>query len=181
MSANVILLHPDQTRHPWHTPRDHQQLLEEGTGVAELLGLAAVPQAYGVPAGDSIDPYAPFFVECAFLEYWNDQLCDRPNQEGFEDLDVYINEDGEAIIEIKFYDRIASSEYSHDQIIMCYTPDPDHPGRHALEIIRNDNLIYQRTASQDPATEWLINEMADDPEIIDADGHPLFTGDPCNI
>lgn len=47
-----------------------------------------------------------------------------------------------------------------------------------IQICCDDNLVYWRTADQNPATEWQTNEMANDYKVNDK---IVFVGDPIQI
>lgn len=53
-----------------------------------------------------------------------------------------------------------------------------HTGpRHGLTIYdERENMLYWRDIGQDPKKEWNINSMAGD--LVDANGHHVFDGDP---
>ncbi len=140
-----------------------------GEDVVELLG---------------VDDNTPFLVETVFLDGWNRELHDRPRQNGLEEYEAYLiatDEDNQQSnlsvqIFISYHD-----EYYRDEIFITLTPDTKHSGNYALQIIRNDNLVYLRTDDQDPTTEWQINSMAEDYKYTTEDGQTAFHGETTNI
>ncbi len=122
------------------------------------------------------DESTPFLVETVFIDGFNRELYNGPEEDGLDDWEAYSLTDagGHAYVEVCLsYD---------DQLIYMelYPDDPEHPGRHSLRIIRDYNLIYERTVDQDERTEWLINGMAEDPNY-QIDGEIAFHGDTTNI
>ncbi len=131
-----------------------------------------------------VDESTPFLVETVFLAGWNRELDGRPNTKGLNDYEAYTilaDEDdphrGLAVqIQIGYVD-----DDHEDEIFLTLTPDAKHSGHYGLQILRNDNLIYERTAEQDPATEWQINAMAEDGLYTTEDGQLAFHGEATNI
>lgn len=148
---------------PWQTPSSILSLLEE-CGVADFI---------------HADKDTPFLVEVAWLNYWNACLDDAPSQEGVEDCIAYTEGDS---LNIEYvYQAPGTPETDAAHTILTLTPSEDVPGGYALQIIDGDQLIYYRAAWQDPATEWDINMMADDPKVTDERGNILFPGDHTDI
>lgn len=138
---------------------NYRELLQdaEGVNVEEFLKLR---------------PDEEFLVEVHFLNYWNDEYGDRPNQEGI-DLEIYTIDNEQSLNVYITSDK----EYVPD-LCITYTPDTAHAGQHELTICCDDNLVYWRTANQNPATEWKNNEMANNYKV---DGKIVFVGDPVQI
>lgn len=138
-----------------------------------------------VDLSDSDDPFqfdegTPFLVESAFLQYWNEQLKYQPEQLGLSELyaqrvDEPDHSTTTIIVNIAFQNGPNTEE-----VDLQLTTDAYHSGKYALTIFYNDVVFYDRTIDQDPATEWQLNGMANDPDVTDADGNMLFEGDPYN-
>lgn len=119
-----------------------------------------------------LQPDEEFLVEVHYLNYWNDECSDRPNQEGI-DLEIYTIDNEQSL---NVY--VACDQKYVPDLYITYTPDKAHTGRYELTICCDDNLVYWRTADQNPATEWQTNEMANDYKV---DGKIVFVGDPIQI
>lgn len=117
-----------------------------------------------------------FLAETAYLQYWDRETNHVPSQEGVEvDVD-YFDSDGQPFVQLVIYcDQLGEA------IRLLYANDPKHPGRHDLTILHEESVVYQRSACQDPRTEWGINCMAGDDTVTDAHGKMLFAGDHTNI
>lgn len=126
----------------------------------------------------------PFLAETVFLQGWNRELEGRPDANGMDDYEAYITpqatDDPDSPPCVQVYITYADEDFE-DEIFMILTPDTTHPGQYGLQIIRNDNLIYERTAEHNPATEWLVNGMANDDNYQLEDGQIAFQGDMINI
>ncbi len=150
----------------FYTSEQHFELLRKA-GLDTILG---------------VNTDTPFLAEVAFLNFWNRDLEGLPAEEGLDSgLSEYeaVMEAGGPTIYITFDVEGDGTEF--DRVSMVYTPDPAQPRRYGLQIIWNDNLVYERTADQDERTEWNINCMADDDTVTDDGGNMLFVGDPTNI
>ncbi len=148
----------------FHTREGHLELLRDGK-LDTILGA---------------DENALFLAEVAFLNFWDRNLKGSPQEYG---LDEYGAVEGAANPTISIAHDVVGDgdEADFERVVMIYTPDPAHPGRYGLQIIQNDELVYERTADQDEKTEWNINCMAGDDTVTDEDGNMLFDGDPVNI
>lgn len=151
------------SQQPWQTPSSILSLLKE-CGVDNFI---------------HANEAAPFLVETAWLNYWNAGLNDKPRQEGVEECIAYI--EGESLNIEFIYQAPGTPEADAAHAILILTPSKDAPDGYALQIISDGQLVYYRDAWQDPATEWDINEMADNPKVTDEQGNMLFPGDPINI
>lgn len=151
------------SQQPWQTPSSILSLLEEH-GVADFI---------------QASKDTPFLVEVAWLNCWNAYLGDGPNQDGVDECTAYIEGDS---LNIEYtYQVPGTPETDAAHTILILTPCKDDPRQYELQIIDSDQIIYDRAAWQDPATEWEINGMAGDPEVTDEQGNMLFPGDPTNI
>ena len=122
-----------------------------------------------------------FLVESAFLRSWNRELEDGPNQNGLDECEAYpvpAKNASERGIHVWMEYHGAGED---EAIYLMMETDEQHPGKYALMILRNDNVIYWRTIEQDPATEWQINCMAGDPTVTGRDGEMLFRGETHNV
>lgn len=120
-----------------------------------------------------VDETEEFLVECIFLNHWDQELKHEPLEEGVDELDLkLVPESNPDCLYITFV-------YQDDEVMLIYVPDTNHPGKHALEIYHDQNIVYSRQASHNPATEWDINGMAND--LKDENGNFYFTGDHTNI
>ncbi len=152
------------SQQPWQTSASILSLLEE-CGVADFI---------------QASKDTPFLVEAAWLNCWNAYLGDGPNQDGVDECIAYT--EGNSLNIEYIYQIPGTPKEDAAHTILILTPSEDVPGGYALQIIDDDGqLIYYRTAWQDPATEWDINMMAGDPEVTDEQGNMLFPGDPTNI
>ncbi len=115
-----------------------------------------------------------FLVETVFLDYWNTISNGAPEQEGIS-VESYFLEGGSKLVVRITCDEDGAAE----PVMMVYTPSAEHLGKHTLEISIGDNLVYWREAEHNPATEWLINGLANG--ITDENGNFIFTGDPVRI
>jgi len=100
-----------------------------------------------------VDGSSEFLAECIFLNHWNQQLKHQPENNGVDDLEVWIKPNRLSVL----------FSYRDEEIVLLYTPDDANPGKHALEISHNGVTVYSRQANQNPATEWNINALADYP------------------
>ena len=147
----------------WYTREDYLSLLRD-CGVADII---------------HADESTKFLAEVAWLNHWNAQLNDEPNQEGLDDI-AYTEEDNNLTVEF-VYQAPGTPETTAKHVTITYTMSSNIPGAYALQILDGDQLVYCRTAQQNEATEWDINAMADDPEVADEQGNMLFHGDHTNI
>lgn len=131
-----------------------------------------------------VDESTPFLVEVIFLQGWNRELDNRPNHMGLDEYTAYATlvdeDDPDRGLAVQVL--IAYTDDDHaDEIFLTLTPDAKHSGNYGLQILRNENLIYERTAEQDPATEWRVNAMAEDDLYTTEDGQIAFHGETTNI
>ena len=130
------------------------------------------------------DDKAPFLAETVFLQGWNRELENRPEIEGLNDLEAYAElydeENPDSPLCVHVWLSYKDADYE-DEIILVMIPSADYPGQYGLQIYRNDNLIYERAAEHDPATEWLINGMAEDSNYQNENGETAFHGATTNI
>lgn len=148
----------------FHTREEHLELLRD----SELDTILGVSES------------TLFLAEVAFLNFWNHKLEGLPQEYGLEEYDA-IEEAGGPTIYVSYDKTGNGNEDDFDRVAMIYAPDPANPGRYGLQIIWNDELVYERTADQDEKTEWNINCMTNDPDITDDNGNMLFAGEPVNI
>lgn len=129
-------------------------------------------QDEGISLFLNLDKPAPFTVETAFLDHWNVERDGAPDLEGINVKSDINHSESQACLFIACDNR-----EDIGTLIFVFTPSAES-GKYGLTIIDDDNVVYERTAEQDEATEWQINCMADDPEITDENGNPLFVGEP---
>lgn len=116
-----------------------------------------------------LQPDEEFLIEVHYLNYWNNNYNNYPDLEGIN-MEIYAIDNGQSLNVYITCDK----KYTPD-LHITYTPDKAHAGRHELTICCDDNLVYWRTADQNPATEWICNEMANDYKV---GGKVVFVGDP---
>ena len=148
----------------WQTSRSYLELLREND-IAVLI---------------HADESTKFLAEVAWLNYWNAALDDGPRQEGLDSIAHEIDDDHLVIDFI--YQPINVSEKDAEIVTITYDLNADsHTEGYPLQIIHNDQLIYLRSQGQNEASEWEINAMAGDPEVVDEHGNMIFSGDHTNI
>lgn len=118
-----------------------------------------------------VNTHTLFLAEVAFLNHWNRQLENLPADEGLDEYEAIKEADSPTVY----------ITYGDERIVMIYAPDKANPSHYSLQIIWNDQLVYERSADQDERSEWSINCMANDPEVTDQEGNILFDGEPTNI
>lgn len=144
----------------------------------ETLRAALTEQLRKINHSDTLhfEKREEFLVETAFLRYWDREQGNIPSQEGIViDADAF-SEDGQPFVQFTIW-----CEQLGETVQFIYADIPGWPGQHDLTIIQDDCVVYRREASQDPRTEWLINCMAGDDTVTDADGKMLFVGETTNI
>lgn len=152
----------------WMNHTAFSGLLQEHD-VAEFLSLTNVNNLVTEPT--HLDYVGSFVAEIAYLGYWNTEHYSTPSERGIT-LETDVNEEDSQIVV-----TITCGHCDIEPISLVYVYDSESDD-YSLMIIDSDNIVYQREAGQDPLTEWVINEMANDPLITDEYGNPLFIGDP---
>lgn len=124
-----------------------------------------------------VDANEEFRAECVFLNSWCESIGNEPEGEGLDEFSAAHDHNEKTDTDQVYVDIV----YDSDHITMVYTIDRNHPHKYnyALEIYYNDNVMYERTADQEPTTEWNTNAMAND--VQDENGNFYFVGEPINI
>lgn len=147
----------------WIDFRDYQEWLQE-------LGEVNIARTFNVATDDEAAKL--FLVEVTYLNYWDTYLEWATDNEDAH-IEVYFVDNGS-----KLNVRV-SCDSTDDYVVIVYDLETNSSGRYNLEIYHNCNLAYWRTAEQDPATEWQINELANN--VVDETGKYLFSGEPYSI
>lgn len=131
---------------------------------------------------EGIHPDETFYVERHFLSSYLE--CDVDHIGVRNDGLGNLNTNGKPcvcyILRVEPF-RCGSNSPNHKFIFSYFGGRSGHfgPG-HGLMITDEDgNILYWRNVDQNPETEWIINEMAND--ITDDAGNIIFDGEPCNI
>lgn len=140
---------------------------EKYKSLLENFGQLDVMQFFDITPTTDISKM--FFVELAFLNYWNDLADDKFHREG---VNPTVNSGDESWLEV----IIDCDCDAVNHLIFIYSFDNVNRTRYGLQILRDENPVYERDSNQDPLTEWYINELAND--ATDENGQIIFVGDP---
>jgi len=140
--------------------------------VQHLHGKLANP---GTPAEDE------YYVEKYFFAayFHGDVLKFNPTQDG-----EFYDEVDNISYPCKIIDISCESSIDgplQENLRFIYYASKEKPSQKALVIteIEEENMLYWRSSSHDPKTEWYINSLAYD--ITNNDGDFIFNGEPVNL
>lgn len=141
----------------WETAEIYKELLRD-------LGEIDVDSVFGITTTTNLSKL--FFVEVAFLNYWNKVHNEAPDQEGIN-LRLKWKEN-------RFYVTISCDNNAVQPVKFFYNSSPKDHHRWGLDIIYKGNLVYSRSPDHDPTKEWAYNELTG--KLVDEDDEPLFHG-----
>lgn len=118
-----------------------------------------------------------FLIETAYLNFWNIEHSNIPNEDGISFNCVFDKSEDEDGLNQALLTVTCDNHDEIEPLMFVYIVDPKN-GEHSLMLMDGDNVVYERNIGQNEATEWLCNCMANDPLITDETGDTLFIGEP---